>query len=330
MRSVDVVIPNYNYAGYLRSCVDSVLSQNVDNIRVLIIDNASSDNSQEVARDLAASDPRVELLLREKNRGPHASFNDGIDWAQSDYFLILCSDDFLAPGALENAVDLMEQHPEVALTHGVTHFSASDDDALNLRTDERAGWTIQDGPAFLKDICRAGRNYVSGPTVIVRTAVQKRVGYYNPELTHTDDMEMWMRFALRGSIAATDAVQAVARVHPNNQSATVGNLRRWSIEFEAAFSSFFHGAGAHLDNSEELLRIARRALSDRAYWSAIAQLCRGERGWRDLLVRAVRLHPAAALVPPFGYLWQRADASSLVKASLAALTRRVARTAVTD
>ena len=331
MKSVDVVIPNYNYARYLRGCVESALNQNVDAIRVLIIDNASTDGSQQIARDIAAEDPRVELLLREKNMGPHASFNDGIEWAQSDYFLILCSDDLLAPGTLEDAVGCMEANPNVHLTHGATFFQVEgrgSDTAPNIGA--RAQWTIKDGPTFLKDICRAGLNYVSGPTVVVRTSVQKQVGYYNPELSHTDDMEMWMRFALRGSIASTEAVQAIARVHSNNQSATVGNIRQWSIEFEDAYNAFFNGVGAHLDNSEELLRTARLALSDRAYWSAISLICRGEPGGRELFARALHLHPAAALLPPVGYLWKRAGAWSLAKASIASLTRRMTGTAIAD
>lgn len=325
MKSVDVVIPNYNYGRYLHHCVGSVLSQNVDKVRVLVIDNASVDGSQQIARGLAQSDSRVELLLRETNRGPHQSFNDGIDWARSDYFLILCSDDYLVPGALARAVDLMESHPEVHLTYGASRFIRPEEELENICSLERPQWTIKDGPTFLQDVCRAGRNMISGPTVIVRTSVQKQVGHYNPKLTHTDDFEMWLRFTLRGSIAITDAIQAVARVHQLSQSATVGSLRQWSVEFEAAYRSFFEGAGADVDNANDLLRLALRALSDRAYWSALSLLCRGERGWRDLLVQAVRLRPAAALFPPVGYLMYRPDASSLAKASLSALVKRLTK-----
>lgn len=326
MRSVDVVIPNYNYGRYLRDCAGSVLSQDVDRLRVLIIDNASTDDSARIAREIAASDPRVELLLRKVNKGPHASFNEGIDWAQSEYFLILCSDDFLAPGALKSAIDLMEQRPDVHLTHGATSFLAGDA-AFQETTTRSAIWRIKDGPSFLKDICRSGRNYISGPTVVVRTSVQKRIGHYNPELTHTDDLEMWLRFGLHGSVATTDRVQAAARVHAFSQSATVSDLREWNIEFEAAFTSFLTKDGASLPNSAELLQSARRTLSDRAYWSAISLLCRGDPGWRSLLWRALQLSPSAAILPPLGYLIYRRDASSLVKSSLSALRRRITRAA---
>ncbi|MEZ2130644.1 MULTISPECIES: glycosyltransferase family A protein [unclassified Sinorhizobium] len=326
MKSVDVVIPNYNYGHYLRDCAGSVLSQGVDRLRVLIIDNASTDDSARIASEIAASDPRIELRLREVNMGPHASFNEGIDWARSDYFLILCSDDFLAPGALGSAIDLMEQRPDVHLTHGATSFLLGDA-SFEETSAQPAAWQVMDGPSFLKDICRSGRNYISGPTAVVRTSVQKRIGHYNPELTHTDDLEMWLRFGLHGSIAATTRVQAAARVHPFSQSATVSNLRQWSVEFEAAFTSFLTKDGASLPNSAELLQSARRTLSDRAYWSAISLLCRGDPGWRKLFWRALQLRPSATILPPLSYLIYRKDATSLVKSSLSALGRRITRAA---
>src|SRR5690348_7689033 len=102
--SIDVAIPNYNYGRYLRECIDSALMQDVENLRVLVIDNASTDESRDIAREIARADPRVEIRLREQNLGPHASFNEAIDWAASDYFTILCSDDCLAPGALRSAM----------------------------------------------------------------------------------------------------------------------------------------------------------------------------------------------------------------------------------
>lgn len=57
MASVDVIIPNYEYGRFLRDCVTSVLRQNIEALRVLIIDNASTDDSVEVARALAREDP---------------------------------------------------------------------------------------------------------------------------------------------------------------------------------------------------------------------------------------------------------------------------------
>src|ERR1700751_2438487 len=113
MASVDVSIPCYQYGRFLRRCVTSVLSQEIRNLRVLIIDNASSDNSLDVARSLAAEDSRVEVVAHPANLGHHASYNEGIDWASAEYFTTLCVDVLLPPGSLRRAITIMERHPEV-------------------------------------------------------------------------------------------------------------------------------------------------------------------------------------------------------------------------
>ena len=69
MASVDVFVPCYNYGRFLRECVESVLSQGGVDVRVLILDDASSDDSREVGRALAAADPRVEYRRHAVNRG---------------------------------------------------------------------------------------------------------------------------------------------------------------------------------------------------------------------------------------------------------------------
>ena len=61
MPSIDVVIPNYQYGRYLPGCVASILAQGIPDTRILIIDNASTDNSVEVAQEIARQDARVEL-----------------------------------------------------------------------------------------------------------------------------------------------------------------------------------------------------------------------------------------------------------------------------
>src|SRR5437879_1536330 len=117
MSRVDVIIPCYNYAHYLRSCVESVLTQPVD-VRVLIIDDASPDDTTAVAASLAAADSRVEYRRHDVNRRHIATYNEGLDWASGDYTLLLSADDLLVPHALARAVHLLDSRPEVGFAYG--------------------------------------------------------------------------------------------------------------------------------------------------------------------------------------------------------------------
>jgi glycosyltransferase involved in cell wall biosynthesis len=79
MTKVDVLVPCYNYGRFLRDCVSSVLSQEDHGLRVLVIDDASTDDSLEVAHRLALEDSRAEVLPHRTNRGHIATYNEGID-----------------------------------------------------------------------------------------------------------------------------------------------------------------------------------------------------------------------------------------------------------
>lgn len=322
MASVDVAIPSYNYGRYLRDCVKSVLSQHVEGLRVLVIDNASQDDSVEIAQQLAATDSRVEVLARPRNLGPHASFNAAIDWARADYFLILCADDLVAPGSLWRAVEVMERHPGVAISYGRSKGSL----AAAATSSAATSWRIFPGRTLLERFCSTGICHISGCTALVRTSVQKAVGYYRPSLPHTDDFEMWLRFCLAGDVAETDAVQGVLRQHGANQSAFVARDHlRDIVHCEDAFESFFAHEGAGLPDARRLRRLSRRGLGQRAYWSGLSHLARGDRTiGLGLLARAARLTPASFVVPPLGYLWRRGDAGVRAAAVLAQMTGRPA------
>jgi glycosyltransferase involved in cell wall biosynthesis len=299
------------------------LAQDVDRLRVLIVDNASTDDSAQIARELAAADPRVELRLRSKNLGPHASFNEGIDWASADYFLILCSDDLLVPGALRRAATIMDENPEIAMTYGRdVQVRGNSPPAEIAQQPERPMWRRLTGRSFIEGFCRLGVFQLPGPSLIVRTSAQKRVGYYRTELPHSDDYDVWLRLATMGDVAELDCIQAMIREHGQNRSSEIRARQVMHIrETEAAARCFFAHEGAALPGAAGLKRLALRGLAERAYWAALSGLMRGERGMGELLAYAFRLRPIAALIPPVGYLLRRPDTSARIKSTIAGWTK---------
>jgi glycosyltransferase involved in cell wall biosynthesis len=219
--SVSVVIPCYKYGHFLADCVASALDQQpgVD-VRVLIIDDCSPDDSAEQARVIAARDSRVEVVVHEVNKRHIATYNEGLlDWADGDYSVLLSADDRLTPGALTRAVALLDANPNVGFVYGRPVRFQHPGPPPPARTAVR-GHTVWPGQWWLARRFREGHGCITSPEVVVRTKLQQQVGGYDPELPQTGDIEMWMRLAAHADVGYVRGVdQAYYRVHGNNMHA---------------------------------------------------------------------------------------------------------------
>jgi glycosyltransferase involved in cell wall biosynthesis len=214
--TVDVVVPCYNYAHYLQQCISSVLSQRDAEVRVLIVDDCSPDNTPEIATRLAAADKRVSYVRNHKNLGLIGASNRGmIDWTEATYSLLLSADDALTPGALARATRVLDAHPNVGFVHGGAIIFAETPPAPV--EPDAFDYCVTGGAQLIQEILRHG-NHIPSPTALVRTEIQKRVGSYNEITRHTSDMDMWLRFAAHADVAAIRAPQACYRVHAANMS----------------------------------------------------------------------------------------------------------------
>jgi glycosyltransferase involved in cell wall biosynthesis len=232
MSRIDIMIPCYNYARFLRDCVASVLSQYHRDLRVLIVDDASTDDTPAVCAELAAQDQRVGVLRHNVNRGHIATYNECIDLAQSDYMLILSADDFLMPRALGTALAVLDGLPDAGMVcGGWVNYSAGD--PLPPPTTGQARVALLQPHWFIERLAVA--NFVATATAIVRTSVQKRLGHYRPDLPHAGDLEMWLRFALHSKVAYIEALLGVYRRHDGNMSKAydpAADLRQCAAAFE--------------------------------------------------------------------------------------------------
>jgi hypothetical protein len=262
-------------------------------VRVLVIDDASPDDTAQIGQELAASDHRVEFRRHEVNKGHIATYNEGIEWASSDYILILSADDYLLPGALRRATRLMDGRPEVGFVYG--HAIETDDQHAPNVTAETAEEKsrVLTGLEFIE---RSGsRNIVPTPTAVIRTGLQKRVGGYRRELPHSGDLEMWLRLAAHAAVGALNSYQAVYRRHTGNMSLayyqTEGALPDLR-QRQAALDCFFQTCGFAVPNSRQVHRKLYRALGYEAIGRASSALNEGEAAVSERLIEfALQLSP---------------------------------------
>jgi glycosyltransferase involved in cell wall biosynthesis len=306
MKSVDVIVPCYNYGRFLPDCVGSVLSQHEVQVRVLIIDDASADDSAAVARRLAEEDGRVSVIQHQTNQGHIATYNEGLRWVEADYMLLLSADDVLAPGALWRAASMMEAHRDVGLTYGrAIRFVDFEKPVIAESASTQLHYSILSGSDFIEKLCVNPTNPVETATAIVRTGVQKRVGGYRRELPHAGDLEMWLRFAAMGRVALIDEVQAFTRIHHRNMRhayAVDRMLGDYAQRFEA-FRMFFAAYADKVPRSRRLSAIARRSLAEEILWAAARAFEEDEQEAVPRLAHSARsVHPQIVLSPLWGKL----------------------------
>ena len=311
MTTVSVVIPCYRYGHFLEAAVSSVLDEQpgVD-VRVLILDDASPDDSADVAHKIAARDPRVDVIVHAVNRGNIATFNEGLlEWADGDYCALVSADDQLTPGALGRARDLLDAHPDVGFVYGHALWVASGAELPPARTRVR-GWSVRPGRSWLGHIFRQGENPITSPEVVMRTSLLKRVGGFDPRLPHAADMELWMRLAANADVGFLRGVdQAYYRLHQENMRKGYSRLADLR-ERRAVYATVLDRYGPTLPDAQVLSDAADRRLAREALWEAGRAY-----GWRrggltevdELVDFAVGCWPDARSLALYGSLRARSS-----------------------
>jgi glycosyltransferase involved in cell wall biosynthesis len=290
-------------------------------LRILIIDDASSDNTYEIGSELARDDARITFKRSSKNKGLIATANEGIiDWATAKYSLLLSADDAITPGALERAATVMDQHEDVGMVYGMAHIIADNSGMRDVPGSEVFKYRIVSGRQFINQVCEHWQG-VPTPTAIVRTELQHRIGGYHPGLPQTSDAEMWTRIATQAPIAAIHTPQGYYRWHGSNMSsAYTGRALSDLDEQYKTIIEVYTNWGSHIQEFNSWIDLAKLRLARQACWMAGIAFDRGDvEGARTCLGFAKKVFPSIWRLVP----WWKAQIKRLVGATVTKELKRV-------
>jgi glycosyltransferase involved in cell wall biosynthesis len=174
---ISVIIPCFNHALFLEETVISVLKSTYPNIEIVIVNDGSLDDSEQVALKLINLHTNI-IYLRQENRGPATARNKGIDAATGKFILPLDADDLISPDYIEKAIEIIENQPDVKLVYCEAEFFG----------DRSGKWEL---PGFSRKLL--ARENMIFCSAVYRKSDWKSAGGYSEEMTWGwEDWEFWI------------------------------------------------------------------------------------------------------------------------------------------
>lgn len=227
MPTFSIVMSVYNGQPYLAQAIESMLKQTFRDFEFIIIDDNSTDGSQDVIRSF--KDPRIRFIQNEKNLGLAQSLNRGLDEARGNYIARMDADDISKPNRLALQFEYLESHPGVGILGTLTNYI-------------HGGWMVKDYRPTTTGAIRAYMlfaNPMVHPAVCMRKSLIEAHGLrYDTTYSRSEDYDLWSR-ALEHTEAA-NLEQALFKCRIHKQSVTkcypddVRNQTRDIIEREWA------------------------------------------------------------------------------------------------
>lgn len=213
---VSIIMPMYNSAKYVGEAITSVINQTYDNWELLVIDDASKDNSCDIVREFIKQDPRIHLLFNDNHTGrPTSPRNMGVKHARGRFIAFLDSDDMWFPEKLKQQIPLFEDK-NVAIAY--SNYEKMDEDG------HRANRIVK-APAMATYNVLLSGNVIGNLTGIYD---QKKVGKIEFMDIHHEDYVLWLSILKKGFIAKnTNTTTAAYRIVKGSISANKLQVLPW-------------------------------------------------------------------------------------------------------
>lgn len=206
---ISVITPSYNQGKYIRRTIESVLTQDVDELEYIVMDGGSTDETVDILKN---SESKI-IWKSEKDDGQADAVNKGIKMATGDIIGWINSDDIYYPGAIKKVLNVFEKNPEINVVYGDANHIREDDSFIERYYTEPFDYNR------LKDIC-----FICQPALFFRKEIVKKYGFLDPSLQYCMDYDYWLRVGKKEKFYYTNELLAGSRLYDENK--TIGSKRK--------------------------------------------------------------------------------------------------------
>jgi GT2 family glycosyltransferase len=226
-------MPVYNAERYVGEAVRSILDQTFADFELIIIDDGSTDRSNEILDQYAASEPRIRLIRR-PNTGYLRALNEGLTLCHGDLIARMDADDVSLPDRLRRQIAFLDEHPECLMV-GCALLRI--DDEGDVLCEER----LPEAHAEIEARLLEGRGAIGHPAALIRRQALAELGGYREPFYGAEDHDLWLRLAERGRLANLPDALLKCRVHAGNF--TFVHEQRGRVAVRAALEDAYQRRG---------------------------------------------------------------------------------------
>lgn len=325
---ISLVMPNYNHGRFIGSALRALLTQTRPADEIIVIDDASTDDSVEIVERLARIHPGISLVRHRGRGGVLAALNEGLEQANGDLIAFPAADDLVESDFLAESERLLLRFPDAPFCSACVALVDAEDTNIGvrpiLRPLQAAGYASSD---TVRALLTRGDNFFLGNVALYRRQNLRRLGGFDLALGSAADGMMMRRMAVRWGFCFVPKILGVWRLHGANFSAAAidspeklgslieANRRIISAEptglFPDSYSEIFErrlrfnaarlmlqrqgGSAPRPDALEILLRMIR------ATWVDVAAI-RGFR-WLGPAATTVSVWWLALRLRPYSFIW---------------------------
>jgi glycosyltransferase involved in cell wall biosynthesis len=221
---VSVIIPAYNAEAYISEALESVFAQTYRPFEIIVVDDGSTDKTAEIVKNYQTSKTTKTnetnlIYIYQSNSGPSKARNEGMKVAKGDYIAFLDADDLWTPMKLEKQVNYMLSNREVFLVFG-DMMIFNEQGVVVESTFKKNGYPECDRRGKVLNAFERliERNYIPSGTVLLKRDCFEKVGYFDENIRHGEDYDLWLRISLMFHIGCIPEVLRLKRIHGDSLS----------------------------------------------------------------------------------------------------------------
>lgn len=227
---ISIIVPCYNQAQYLNDCLQSVLDQTYANWECIIVNDGSTDITEEVAKRWVNKDARYKYVYKQ-NGGLSSARNKGIDICIGEYLIFLDADDIIEKEKLANQLNFLLSNPDLDLTYtSAKFFFNNNPQEFKLDKSNIGNWTkvfsSKNYEELVEEISKWNIMVVCAP--MIKKSIIEFIGDFDERLKSLEDWDYWLRFLKVGGKLAHhdfDNSFSLIRVNGNSMMSNLFNMK---------------------------------------------------------------------------------------------------------